>query len=403
MATEFATLDLETTGLSPKRDRVIEIGIIRTSESGETISTFSSLINCGRDVGKTEIHGIEAWMLQDAPTFSEIAGDVARILNGAILVAHNARFDAQFLDVELERAGRGRSDIDALCTLELMFAGYPDGPRRLGDCCKALDIQLRPAHDAFNDAAMTSELLHHLLKRVSVHVFPEPIWIEENPKAGRVSLPRGEASNPRLHESTYLSALVHRLSANGDTGLTSAVSVAQYLNLLDQVLEDRKIDSEEADVLFEFAIASGLSQDRVAGLHAAFVANLCAIAAADGDVTPLERRDIEQVANLLAINDWEELLIPSTTRRRALPSKESGLSPGVSVCFTGEMSVSRPELERRSVEAGLTLKGGVSKKLDLLVVADADSMSGKARKARELHIRIVSEPVFLRMLSNAEI
>jgi DNA polymerase-3 subunit epsilon len=284
-----------------------------------------------------------------------------------------------------------------------MFAGYPDGPRRLGDCCKALDIKLLSAHNAFNDAMMTSELLHHLLNRVAVHIFPDPISIEANPSSERHAFPRDQASNPRKLESTYLSGLVHRLSANGDAGLTSAVSVAQYLNLLEQVLEDRKLDSDEADILYSFAASEGLSQDRVAGLHAAFVANLCAIAASDGEVTALERRDIEQVAKLLAINDWETLLIPSGSTVQPRLVHNSGLAPGVSVCFTGEMSVPRAELESRSVDIGMVVKGGVSKKLDLLVVADTDSMSTKAQKARELRIRIVSESVFLRMLSNAEI
>jgi DNA polymerase-3 subunit epsilon len=71
---------------------------------------------------------------------------------------------------------------------------------------------------------------------------------------------------------------------------------------------------------------------------------------------------------------------------------------GASVCFTGEMSLPRPELSNRAVNAGLIVKSGISKKLDVLVVADADSMSGKAKKARELGIRIVSESVFLVML-----
>jgi len=283
-----------------------------------------------------------------------------------------------------------------------MFAGYPDGPRRLDDCCKAVGIEQLSAHNAINDATMTSELLHHLLNRVTVHVFPDPISIEVNPKSERRALPRGQASNPRKLESTYLSGLVHRLSANGDTGLTSAVSVAQYLNLLEQVLEDRKLDSDEADILYSFAESEGLSQDRVAGLHAAFVTNLCAIAVSDGEVTALERRDIEQVANLLAINDWDALLMPSGPTAQHRPM-HTGLAPGVSVCFTGEMSVPRSELEARSLEIGMVVKGSVSKKLDLLVVADSDSMSSKAQKARELHIRIVSESVFLRMLNNAEI
>ena len=76
----------------------------------------------------------------------------------------------------------------------------------------------------------------------------------------------------------------------------------------------------------------------------------------------------------------------------------SVLAIGASVCFTGEMSLPRPVLSDRAVNCGLIVKSGISKKLDVLVVADSDSMSGKAKKAREIGIRIVSESVFLGML-----
>jgi len=404
VAVEFATIDFETTGLSPRRDRIIEIGIVRTNENGNLVSKFSSLINPGRDVGRTDIHGISSWMLFDAPTFSEISGEVAHFLNGAVLVAHNARFDAQFLEAELEREGRGRSDIDALCTLELMFAAYPNGPRRLGDCCRALNLKIREAHSAIDDAEMASDLLHHLLKRTRVHVFPEEIMIDITPRATRSSIQRSDASDPRKTEASYLAGLVSRLDGKTDVGLTSAASVAQYLNLLDQVLEDRKIESSEAEILVDFAQAEGLSTDRVSGLHAAFVSNLCAIAISDGEVTDFERKDIEQVANLLGIHDWESLLVPSRRSTIALETNVGAeLEPGMSVCFTGQMNLSRDELTSRSTEAGLIVKTAVSKKLDLLVVADSDSPSGKAKKARDLRIRIISEAVFLRMLKNSEV
>ena len=108
MALEFATIDFETTGLSAKSDRVIEVGIVRTSADGRTLREYSSLVNPSRDVGRTDIHGITAGMLRDAPTFAQIVGDVASMLNGAVMVAHNASFDARFLDAELERMSCAR-------------------------------------------------------------------------------------------------------------------------------------------------------------------------------------------------------------------------------------------------------------------------------------------------------
>jgi len=78
---------------------------------------------------------------------------------------------------------------------------------------------------------------------------------------------------------------------------------------------------------------------------------------------------------------------------------------GKSVCFTGEMQckicgerASRSFAEKKAHEKGMILKKGVSKKLDMLVTADPESMSGKAKKARQLGVRVIAEPVFWRMI-----
>lgn len=397
MAVEFATLDFETTGLSGAIDRVIEVAVVRTDSDGNVLREFSSLVNPNRDVGRTDIHGITAGMLAEAPTFGEMLGGLLEILDGAVLVAHNAAFDSRFLLSELVRCGFGDLDIESLCTLKLMYAGFPRGPRRLADCCEFFGIDVGVAHSALDDARMASKLLHAVLSEVDVPLLPKSCNFRNAAMQSSWALPRKSVSNPREQESTYLASLIEMLPPQGDSTLASAVNVAQYLNVLDRVLEDRKIEKSEAEYLIDFATELGLSQDRVAGLHAAYVANLCAVALRDGVVSDLERRDLSQVALLLGVSDWEELLEIKTSK--ALPIRSTlGLAIGASVCFTGEMSLPRPVLSDRAVNCGLIVKSGISKKLDVLVVADSDSMSGKAQKARGIGIRIVSESVFLGML-----
>lgn len=397
MAVEFATLDFETTGLSGAIDRVIEVAVVRTDSDGNVLREFSSLVNPNRDVGRTDIHGITAGMLAEAPTFGEMLGGLLEILDGAVLVAHNAAFDSRFLLSELVRCGFVDLEIESLCTLKLMYTGFPRGPRRLADCCEFFGIDVGVAHSALDDARMASKLLHAVLSEVDVPLLPKSCNFRNVTLQSSWALPRKSVSNPREQESTYLASLIEMLPPQGDSTLASAVNVAQYLNVLDRVLEDRKIEKSEAEYLIDFATELGLSQDRVAGLHAAYVASLCAVALRDGVVSDLERRDLSQVALLLAVSDWEELLEIKTSK--ALPIGSTlGLAIGSSVCFTGEMSLPRPALSDRAVNCGLIVKSGISKKLDVLVVADSDSMSGKAQKAREIGIRIVSESVFLGML-----
>lgn len=99
----FAVIDLETTGLIPSHDRVIEIAIILTDEYLNIDSTWSTLINPHMPVTGTQIHGISDADVAQAPQFADISVQVHDLLKGRVIVAHNAKFDVAFLNAEFER------------------------------------------------------------------------------------------------------------------------------------------------------------------------------------------------------------------------------------------------------------------------------------------------------------
>lgn len=393
---DFVTFDLETTGLSPRTDRIIEIGIVRTSPTGQIVEEFSTLVNPKRDVGPTEIHGITAGEVLGAPVFGEIVGAIAELINGCILVAHNASFDRRFLLSELERARRGYGPIDVICTLQLVKMSFSGGPRRLADCCSEFGIEMGEAHQAINDARATSRLFHHLLQLGELPFEPEVSWIDPLPVAVAQAFNRGFES-PRSREATYVRQLVEKLPARDDSGVVSAVNVSQYLNFLDRVLEDRAISATEADELFEFAREFSFSSSQVETLHASYLAGLCSLAWRDGVVTDVERADLGSVAMLLGIKEWEQLLDGGLTAAAHTFSRPC-LAPGLSVCFTGGKEADKRAMASEALAKGLLVKTSVSKKLDILVLADADSQSGKAQKAREYGTRMVSAQVFRELL-----
>jgi DNA polymerase-3 subunit epsilon len=109
------------TGLAPETDRVIEVCIERV-RGDVVVSRLSTLVRpegLGDEVGNTKIHGIAAAELESAPGFAEIAGEVERLLDGAVLVAHGAMWDVAFLRAELARAGRTFEIAHWLDTLHL--------------------------------------------------------------------------------------------------------------------------------------------------------------------------------------------------------------------------------------------------------------------------------------------
>lgn len=102
----LAILDVETTGASAPYDRIIEIGVIRI-EKNKIVRKFETLINPEITISPfiENLTGIVGRQLESAPLFSEIKSDLAELLDGCTLVAHNARFDYSFIKNEYKRIG----------------------------------------------------------------------------------------------------------------------------------------------------------------------------------------------------------------------------------------------------------------------------------------------------------
>jgi DNA polymerase III epsilon subunit family exonuclease len=158
----FAVIDFETTGFSPQHHhRVIEIGLVHVSPDGVIEREFETVLNPGRDLGPTHVHGLRGADVTHAPTFEAIADQLIEHLRGRVLVAHNARFETTFLRAELARLGIASpiDDAGALCTMKLAKSHIPGAGSKLADCCSALGIPLEDAHEALADARATALLL----------------------------------------------------------------------------------------------------------------------------------------------------------------------------------------------------------------------------------------------------
>ena len=104
-AMRMAFVDLETTGATATADRITEIGVVELDDDGAR--EWSSLVNPEARIPEfiERLTGISNGMVASAPTFAELAGDLAARLDGQLFVAHNARFDYSFLKAEFARVG----------------------------------------------------------------------------------------------------------------------------------------------------------------------------------------------------------------------------------------------------------------------------------------------------------
>ena len=161
----YAIIDIETTGGSPRKERITEIAVF-IYDGEKIIDEFSSLVNPERNIPYfiTNLTGITNEMVSDAPKFYEIAKEIVEITEGKTLVAHNARFDYSFIRQEFKNLGYSfkRNLLDTVSLSRRLFPGFSS--YGLGNLCKELGIEINNRHRASGDALATVKLFELLLQ-----------------------------------------------------------------------------------------------------------------------------------------------------------------------------------------------------------------------------------------------
>ncbi|MCT2274563.1 DEDD exonuclease domain-containing protein [Dietzia cinnamea] len=166
----FVVVDLETTGTRPGGDEITEIGAVRV-RGGEVQAELSTFVSIdGVLPGHiSRLTGIAPEDLVGAPSLGEVMATFLEFSRGAVLVAHNARFDLGFLRAAAAATGHRWPDPPSVCTLALarrvLHPGETRG-HRLGVLAAHLGATVEPNHRALQDARATVDVLHALISRV---------------------------------------------------------------------------------------------------------------------------------------------------------------------------------------------------------------------------------------------
>jgi DNA polymerase-3 subunit epsilon len=402
----YAVIDTETTGiLTGWHHRIAEIAVVHVDPHGNITDEWVTLVNPDRDLGPQAIHGIRAADARRAPSFEHIAGDLVERLNGRVVVAHNWTFDAMHLRAEFGRLGIDTPfEPDAgLCTMRAAGRARLSSGRSLIDCCTAAGLAQRSWHTALDDARGAGELFGFLLRHA-----PDAVRVTEAQlHATTWAWPRLERRRtPAVHrtaigqvEPHFLARLVERMPRDGEP------AVDAYYAMLDDALLDRQISATEGDALVEIAHDLGLHKNEVVALHLSYLRDLAREAWADQVVTAEERHDLLTVATLMVLDPTVvETILDEECDAVRDPGQERKvgglvLRPGDKVVLTGDMKREHADIAAEATAAGIRVTGSVSKQTRVLAAADPDSMSGKAKRARECGVPVVSEDAFLQALA----
>ena len=184
--TTFVVVDLETTGgrmtaVDGKvADAITEIGAVKV-RGGVVLGEFATLVDPQRSIPPqiVQLTGITTAMVCDAPTIAAVLPMFLEFAHGAVMVAHNARFDMGFLRAAADQCGIRWSRPQTLCTVQLArrVLSREEAPSvRLAALARLFAVASEPTHRALDDARATVEVLHALIERVGnqgVHTYAE--------------------------------------------------------------------------------------------------------------------------------------------------------------------------------------------------------------------------------------
>lgn len=428
--TGYAVIDVETTGLSPRSDRVVEVGVVLLDSHGKPEHEWVSRINPRRPVGATHIHGITDADVAQAPVFEAVVPHLAGLLHGRALVAHNARFDSSFMKFEFGRANWSWPSVPMLCTLDASWHYLPHlDRRRLSDCCWAAGLKVDGGHSALVDARATANLLAHYLHpgvppsplqehRAIVGQATRVLW-PTGAGMGRIADPSAPAQPtvraiPRYMPPLRVATLLETFTLTDALDEGATADALPYLEFLTEALEDGELSEQEQAALGEIAELYGLGDDGVAKAHRGFLRALAREAIEDGTITRAERKELHAVAELLGLpksavkdlldGEEEARLATLSEGLKPLPSGWNFGEPlrvGQRVAFTGCDDDERSRLEARAERAGVSVLSSVSRRTAMLVT-DGSFEGVKANAAAQLGTRVVLPSEFATLLRHIQ-
>jgi len=221
----FAFVDVETNGMSAAwGSRVIEIGVVRV-ESGKIVSQYEQLIDSRRRISPTitAMTGITMAMCCGQPTFAQQLPKLIGLMQSAVVVGHNVRFDLSFLTHEFDRAHQpildsvGRAVV--VDTLRLARKRFGRGGNGLGKLAQRLGVEPTGEHRALADALTTFHVFERLIETIGGWDLTLVDLLMHQGNVMRVGSPPRAARKPRrlqlAEESRVLSGIGGRETERG--------------------------------------------------------------------------------------------------------------------------------------------------------------------------------------------
>lgn len=292
--TPMAVVDLETTGLYPGGDRIVELAVVQIQPGKAPALVLDTLVNPRRPVSATEIHGITDADVADAPRFEELAGNLASAIAESVFASYNVYFDAKFVQAELGAVGvKGLPP--NLCLMYMRPLLGMGSRCSLADACECHGVEHGTTHWAAADALAAARLWQVylvVLERVGLQTFRDLAAQRAYKFTRTFSHELWHASIGRNLSSTeHVKSRGHRVAAQPtvvDARLARQALVGEYWDAVTAALVDLDVTADEIRYLQSKQNTLALTGDELRWVHARAFAGILADVCQDKAVTRAE-------------------------------------------------------------------------------------------------------------------
>jgi DNA polymerase III subunit epsilon len=389
----FTAVDLETTGLLPLADRIVEIGLVKFRGSGEILDEFATLVNNpGSSAEARSHHQIEDKDLIAAPTIESVLPEVFAFMAGTVVVAHKLDFEEGFLAAAARRSGMSFPALTGVCTLLAARRQLDGRAYSLLSLYKtATGNWPHDKHTALGDARAVREVLLWMMRTA-----PQPLQLTF---AASLVSPSGAepplcaiSCRPMPMVGASVAALLASFPQSPTPRTGDPVELERYRALLADCCKDGRLTLDEATALSVRARRTRVNGTQLRSLHRdAFLSAFGEDARRDWTtLTRARRREMWLLADALGLPELAahiDTAIQSCTE--ATPTPQARYLRGIRVGILGD-GPDFCELRARAEDHGATVAARITKTVVWAATQTPNANNAAHRAARTYQVPMLT-------------